>query len=503
MYLCLALATLPPGTPDEAPATGPDLDDALQPALERIRQAVAAFRGRPVSPAATAAFENALQQQAQELGRAVLQWAYNHLEPDDMPALPRHLPFQGSRFGRLTCKTPQEVSTLFGKVTLRRLGYRAAPEAGEPVLFPLCQALGLLHGATPALAERAARYQAEAGATQGRTLQRLRQEQGVAWGVKKLRQVTAAVAAALEEHRPQAQAEQVVRWLAQAFAAPGRHRPVLAIGRDGITLGVRLRGCTLYEVASTGTLTVYDRRGRRLGTVYLAQTPEPGQAALGAQLTGLLTEVLGRWQGPLPRLCYVTDAGDNEIAYYRRVLRRLRHPRTGQRLEWFWVLDYYHAAERLSAMAEALFGVGGRAWAWVRKMQKLLLKPGGVSRVLHSAAALREQYGLRGQRRAEFQRGYAYLRDRMAHLRYADYRRWGVPLGSGVTEAGCKTVYAQRLKLSGMSWGRQGAQTILDLRVVLLSGVWDEAYARVLAGFEQAQVRGQQAAHRKRAEIAA
>ena len=150
-----------------------------------------------------------------------------------------------------------------------------------------------------------------------------------------------------------------------------------------------------------------------------------------------------------------------------------------------------------------MFGKGRRSAAWVRKMQRWLLKPGGANRVLHSAAALRERYGLRGKRRAEYQRAYAYLRDRMAYLRYAEYRRWGVPLGSGVTEAGCKTVYAQRLKLSGMSWGKGGAQTILELRVVLLSGVWDAVYARVLAGLEQAQVRGQPQPRQKRAGKAA
>jgi hypothetical protein len=77
----------------------------------------------------------------------------------------------------------------------------------------------------------------------------------------------------------------------------------------------------------------------------------------------------------------------------------------------------------------------------------LAAQAGGVNRVLHSAAALREQYGLRGERRGEFQRAYAYLRDRMGHLRYADCRRWVVPPGSGVAEASCKTVHAQRLKL--------------------------------------------------------
>src|SRR5207253_9905092 len=71
--------------------------------------------------------------------------------------------------------------------------------------------------------------------------------------------------------------------------------------------------------------------------IYLAYTPEPGQGTMSAQLTQLLQEVVRRWPGPLPRLAYVTDAGDNETTYYKKVLRRLRHPATGKRLEWFWV----------------------------------------------------------------------------------------------------------------------------------------------------------------------
>jgi hypothetical protein len=116
----------------------------------------------------------------------------------------------------------------------------------------------------------------------------------------------------------------------------------------------------------------------------------------------------------------------------------------------------------------------------MRKMQKWLKKPAGVNRVLHSAAALREQYGLRGKKRSDFQRAYRYLRDRMKYMRYAEYRSLGVPLGSGITEAACKTVYTQRLKLSGMRWQQTGAQIILNLRVLQLSGVWEAAYQRVL-----------------------
>jgi hypothetical protein len=479
MYLSLTLATLRQPTLDPAAPLPPDLNTALQPLLDALRASVEAFRHGPVTPARTARFEDDVQQHLRQLGQAIVHWTYNQVEPAAVPQLPAHLRFQGSMFRRLARKTPQTVSTLFGNVTVYRLGYRAAPTEGEPVLFPLCQELGLIHGVTPALLQRVARYQAESGATQKQTLARLRHEHGLSMSVKRLRQVTAWLADALEPHRAAAQAEQVLRWLTHAQAARGAYRPVLGVGRDGITLGLRYQKCTVYEVASTGTITVYDRRGRRLGTVYLARVPESGQGTLSTQLTEVLTEVLRRWGGPLPRLCYVTDAGDNETAYYRQVLRRMRHPVTGRKLEWIWVVDYYHAAQRLSTMAEALFGAGPQAWGWVRKMQKLLLKPGGVGRVLHSAAALRSRRPLGRPAQTEFGKAYRYLQSRRRHLRYADYRRLRLPIGSGVTEAACKTVFTQRLKLSGMRWKTAGAQTILRLRVLLLSGVWSEVFGRL------------------------
>ena len=69
-------------------------------------------------------------------------------------------------------------------------------------------------------------------------------------------------------------------------------------------------------------------------------------------LAVLVQEVLKQWQGPLPRLSYVTDSGDNETAYYDKVLAKMKHPRTGEKLEWIRVADYYHVSERLWTMAE-------------------------------------------------------------------------------------------------------------------------------------------------------
>lgn len=482
MYLAVTLATVGlDRAPEPSDATAePALPEALHTALQRIDALVERYRRGTVTPLATAQFEKELQDLVRALAQAVLEWTYNHLEPAAVATLPPQVECDGDGYRRLAKKTPQTVDTLFGPIRLRRLGYRAAPSVGAPVLFPLCLELGVTHGTTPALCERVGRYLAEAGASQQVVLKRLRQEHGARLGVKRLRALTAFLAGALEEHREPAQAEQVVRWLAAAHASRGRHRPVLAVGRDGITLGLRGQRPSLYEVASAGTLTVYDRRDRRLGTVYLGYVPESGQTTMTQQLTALLEEVLRRWSGPLPRLCYVTDAGDHETAYYQKTLRRLRHPVTGQRLAWQWVVDYYHVSERLTTMAEALFGKGQRAWAWMRKMQKLLLKPGGVGRVLHSAAALRQLRPLRGKRLQNFQRAYRYLQTRRPYLRYAAYRRLGLPIGSGVTEAACKTLYTQRLKLSGMRWDKEGAQRILHLRSLWLSGVWSEAFDRML-----------------------
>jgi hypothetical protein len=476
-----------------ASTAGPNLEEKIEDIVQALKEAASQlsqeFLRQPVDPQRTFAFEHQVEERLRAVGRQFVQTVYNQVEPA-VESLPKHVHFEVSLYTRLNRKTPQNVWTLFGQIRLHRVGYRPSDKTGDATLFPLAQALGLIHGATPALAERAAGLMSDSGATQQTVLRRLKQDCGVGWGVKKLRQVTAFVSAEMAEQRQEVQVVRLLQLLQQAADSTGSHKPVLSVGRDGITLGMRCRGGSVHEVASCGTVTVLDRRGRRVGTVYLAYVPEFGQGTMSQQLTQLLEEVLRRWQRPLPRLSYVTDSGDNETTYYDKVLSRMKHPRTGAKLEWLRVADYYHASERLWTMAESLFGKGGRATTWVRKMQKWLLKPSGVNRVLHSAAALRQQQGMRGKKLTEFNKAYRYLRNRMSYMRYADYRQLGIPLGSGITEAACKTVYTQRLKLSGMRWQKAGAHRILQLRVLRLSGVWDQAFQRVLREMKQPEVWG-------------
>src|SRR5947209_3352483 len=158
------------------------------------------------------------------------------------------------------------------------------------------------------------------------------------------------------------------------------------------------------------------------------------------------------------------------------------HPRhCGQRLEWEWVIDYYHACEYVYKLAEALFSDAKDAQDWARKMCLWLkTKPRGIVRVLHSAAALRRRRMVVGKRREQYRNAYNSLRKRIRFLDDCQYRSNHLPIGSGVTEAACKTVFTRRLKQSGMTWELEGGQWIVDLRVIQRSGVWPQVYQAYL-----------------------
>jgi len=445
----------------------------LLPVIARIGQLIVHFRAAEPTPSVCYQFETQLHETLRELGRIIVEWTYNHLEPDDRHLMPGHLRCDGDWYRRRD-KTPnRKVATLFGTITLWRYLYQ--PIHGvERSLFPLELRLGLAASrATPALAERVAR--AATDSTQSTVLTDLKRDHGVAWSVATLRVV---IAATWEGMAPHLHAEQVARmlaWLQQADASRGSRKPVLAAGRDGVFVPIRGEGS--YREAATATLSVYDRAGQRLGTVYLGRMPEPGQETLSEQLTRLITDVLTGWSGPLPRLAYVTDAGHHPTAYFQRVLQPMRHPcRPGQSLEWEWVIDYYHASAYVHTLSEALFRDPRQAQAWARKMCRWLKsKPNAIYRILHSAAAIRSRRVVRGQSKT-YRDAYGYLRNHIKHLDYVRYRRNHLPIGSGVTEAACKTVFSQRLKRSGMAWSVEGGQWIVDLRVTALSGVWSEVH---------------------------
>ena len=450
----------------------------LVPVITEVGRLIVRFRKAEPTPSGCHRFETQLQDQLRELGRIIVEWTLNHIERHDRKDMPNQICFQGVWYRR-RCKTPnRKVATLFGTITVWRMLYQDV-HGVEPSIFPLEIRLGLeARLATPALTERVA--QAATATTQNAVLATLKRDHGVCWSVATLRKVIAGVATGMEPHCHAAAVDQVLAWLEQADQSRGSRKPVLAAGRDGLMLPIRGQAC--YREGATATISVYDRRGRRLGTVYLGRMPEPGQETLSRQLTALLEDVLRRWTKPLPRLAYITDAGYQQTRYYRQVLKRMRDPRhPRQRLKWHWVVDYFHACEYIYKMADALFFDPKRAQAWARKMCLWLkTKPRGVNRVLHSAAAIRGRKIVIGANRKQYNDAYNYLRNRIRFLDYRQYRRDHLPIGSGVTEAACKTVFTQRLKQSGMTWKLEGGQWIVDLRVVQLSGLWPQVYQAYL-----------------------
>lgn len=449
---------------------------------------VTAFLAKSVSPSAFFEFETALLGVVRELGRTLLALTINVLEPEDPLSLPHDLWFQCGGYRRRTKKDPlRSVATLFGTVTLWRRGYRSW-ELGERGLFPLELMLGLVEGVTPGLANWLGQQMAEAGASQRRVLDTLREEHGVRMGVKRLREMIAQVSEQMAQFRQANQIDALLAALQKARESRGSRRPVLAVGRDGITL--REYHHRFFEVATAATVSVYDRAGKRLTTIYLAWPPELGQATMSQMLTELLTGVLERWRGPLPQLAYVADSGGNESSYFEDTLRWMVHPRTGKRLSWQRVVDYYHVSERIWTMAKHLFGKDTQAGhGWAVRMLKALKKPSGASRVLHSAASLFHRRALKPKAAKDFWKAYRYIQKRTGYLNYQGYASRHIPLGSGITEAACKTIFTQRLKLSGMRWSSEGARTILNLRVILLSHTWSATYAAHLKNLYHAELR--------------
>jgi hypothetical protein len=66
-------------------------------------------------------------------------------------------------------------------------------------------------------------------------------------------------------------------------------------------------------------------------------------------------------------------------------------------------------------------------------------------------------------------------------MRYPEFRRQKLFVGSGVIEAACRTVVAKRLKQSGMFWTVRGANAILALRCCRLQGEFEDWASRAAA----------------------
>jgi hypothetical protein len=160
---------------------------------------------------------------------------------------------------------------------------------------------------------------------------------------------------------------------------------------------------------------------------------------------------------------------DGERALQQAVKRRLR----GVPL----VLDFQHVLAKLWAAAYALHGEGTpKAWAWVQERAWRLLH-GEVSQVVQGMRLSVTKRQLRGQRRKVVEAAASYCYRNRRHMRYDVYLRQGWPIATGVVEGACKNLVKDRMERSGMRWTRTMAEAMLKLRAVYLSGDFEEYWA--------------------------
>jgi len=162
----------------------------------------------------------------------------------------------------------------------------------------------------------------------------------------------------------------------------------------------------------------------------------------------------------------------------------------GDGARWIWgiaeehfygaiqIVDLYHAREHVALIANLVYGTGtikSKEWMEARREQ---LDAGDVEAVIACVRRLRPSHA---KVQEEVRTAADYFHRNAQRMRYAEFRKQGLFVGSGVMEAGCKTICGQRLKRSGMHWTVKGANAIIALRCCQLSSRWEEFWeARAL-----------------------
>jgi hypothetical protein len=147
------------------------------------------------------------------------------------------------------------------------------------------------------------------------------------------------------------------------------------------------------------------------------------------------------------------------------------------------IVDLYHARPHLWELVRSLYPQDeGKRKAWMKVHQKRLRERGKIEKLV---AALRSLGSSNPDVADKLRTEADYFERNAERMRYPQFRRQPLFVGSGVIEAACKTVVASRLQRSGMFWTVRGANAILALRCSLLKGrfedYWEDRRAAMAA----------------------
>jgi hypothetical protein len=163
----------------------------------------------------------------------------------------------------------------------------------------------------------------------------------------------------------------------------------------------------------------------------------------------------------------------------------------GDGAEWIWnlaeqhfpgavqIVDLYHARQHLWDLARRLYpnNEAGQK-AWMKLHQKRLLDKGKIEKLV---AAIRSIHSTNSEVADKIRIEADYFDRNADRMCYPKFRKQRLFVGSGVIEAGCKTVIGSRLKKSGMFWTVRGANAIIALRCCHLNGRFEDYWEQRLA----------------------
>ena len=262
-------------------------------------------------------------------------------------------------------------------------------------------------------------------------------------------------------------------------SAPKEPIPILYVASDGT--GVPLRKDELTEIKGKQPDGSAKTREVKLGCIFTQTTvDEEGQPMRDPDSTTYIgTFENCREHGTLLR----------REAFRRGYATAQTTVCLGDGAPWIWenarlnfpdgiqILDFYHAMEHAGDLAKAIHGTGPEAkaqqTAWCHEMKASNCAP--IVATAQAALEARSQE-LTPELITTIEREISYFKTNATRTEYGKFRSAGYFIGSGVVEAGCKTVVGKRMKQSGMFWSHEGGDDLLTLRCLLLGPAFGQTW---------------------------
>ena len=138
------------------------------------------------------------------------------------------------------------------------------------------------------------------------------------------------------------------------------------------------------------------------------------------------------------------------------------------------ILDFLHVTPRLWQAAHVFHEEGSQAAEDFVRERMLRVLQGKAVDVVRGLRQMATKRGLAGAKKKTITTVCAYLRANLERMRYDAYLQAGYPIASGAVEGACRHLVKDRMERAGMHWTIPGAQAMLDVRSIYVSGLWDE-----------------------------